>query len=72
VRYQLKVVKHQMKLIDNSEVPAEPASVSEYVNKTEKIIKRTKHILTKKLEDRKINIETSILISYLNLLSLVM
>jgi hypothetical protein len=61
-----------MKLIDNSEVPAEPASVSEYVNKTEKIIKRTKHILTKKLEDRKINIETSILISYLNLLSLVM
>jgi hypothetical protein len=50
-------------------IPAEPASVSEYVNKTEKIIKRTKHILTKKLEDRKINIETSILISYLNLLS---
>jgi hypothetical protein len=42
-----------MKPIDNSEVPAEPASVSEYVNKTEKIIKRTKHILTKKLEDRK-------------------
>jgi hypothetical protein len=35
------------------ECPAEPASVSEYVNKTEKIIKRTKHILTKKLEDRK-------------------
>jgi hypothetical protein len=28
-----------MKLIDNSEVPAEPASVSEYVNKTEKIKK---------------------------------
>jgi hypothetical protein len=29
-----------MKLIDNSEVPAEPASVSEYVNKTEKLLKQ--------------------------------
>jgi hypothetical protein len=36
--------------------------------KLKKLLKE-QNILTKKLEDRKINIETSILISYLNLLS---